>query len=128
METPVLDQFMKAWISLFAHSPKSRIIFKTQTGQSPKTHSPTRWWSKFQVIKQVHDSFGDIPNFLNTADLPAVTKKKLTDICGQPQQQAHLKIELAATVDAMEPFVKATYNLEGDGPLALRAYQELRTL
>lgn len=128
METTILDQFMKAWISLFAHSPKSRIAFKTQTGQSPKTHSATRWWSKFEVIKQVHDLFGDIPNFLNTADLPAVTKKKLTDICNQPQQQALLKIELAATVDAMEPFVKATYNLEGDGPLALRAYQELRTV
>ena len=25
-------------------------------------------------------------------------------------------------------FVKATYNLEGDGPLAVRAYQELRVL
>lgn len=39
-----------------------------------------------------------------------------------------MKIELAATVDAMEPFVKATCNLEGDGPLALRAYQHLRTV
>ena len=128
METPVLHQFIKAWISLSAHSPKSRIAFKTQTGQIPKTHSPTRWWSKFEVIKQVHDLFGDIPNFLNTTDLPDVTRTKLTDICGQPQQQARLKIELAATVDAMQPFVKATYNLEGDGPLALRAYQHLRTV
>lgn len=126
METPVLHQFMKAWISLFANSPKSRIAFKTQTGQSPQTHSPTRWWSKFEVIKQVHDSFHDIPNFLKTADLPEVTKKKLTDICGQPQQQALLKIEFVATVDPMEPFVKATYHLEGDGLLALRAYHELR--
>lgn len=39
-----------------------------------------------------------------------------------------MKIELAATVDAMEPFVKATYDLEGDGPLTLRAYQHLRTV
>ena len=72
--------------------------------------------------------FGDIPHFLDRADLPVVTRKKLTDICGQPQQQALLKIELAATIDAMEPFVKATYNLEGDGLLALRAYHELRTV
>ena len=67
METPILDQFLKAWISLFAHSPKSRIAFKTQTGQSPKTHSATKWWSQFEVIKQVHDLFGDIPDFLDTA-------------------------------------------------------------
>ena len=70
--------------------------------------------------------FGDIPHFLDTADLLVVTRRKLIDICGQPQQQALLKIELAVTVDAMEPFVKATYNQEGDGPLALRAYEELR--
>ena len=31
METPILDQFLKAWVSLFAHSPKSRTAFKTQT-------------------------------------------------------------------------------------------------
>ena len=37
-------------------------------------------------------------------------------------------MELAVTVDAMEPFVKATYDLEGDGPLVLYAYQKLSTL
>ncbi|PFX19546.1 hypothetical protein AWC38_SpisGene16042 [Stylophora pistillata] len=44
------------------------------------------------------------------------------------KQQALLKIELGATVDAMKPFVKAIYDLEGDGPLALRAHQHLRTV
>ena len=34
-----------------------------------------------------------------------------------------MKIELAAVVDYGEPFVKATYNLEGDGPLALSRYE-----
>ena len=29
---------------------------------------------------------------------------------------------------AMEPFVKATYKLEGDGPLSLEAYQQLGIL
>ena len=37
-------------------------------------------------------------------------------------------MEISATVDAMEPFVKATYSLEGDGPLALVAYQQMRLL
>ena len=32
------------------------------------------------------------------------------------------------TVDAMEPFVKATYLLEGDGPLALVTYEQIRRL
>ena len=37
-------------------------------------------------------------------------------------------MELAATVDCMEPFVKATYNLEGDGFLALETYQRINAL
>ena len=31
-------------------------------------------------------------------------------------------MELAVTTDAATPFVKATYNLERDGPLALTCY------
>ena len=37
-----------------------------------------------------------------------------------------LQIEIAITIDAMEAFVKATYNLEGDGVLALFVYAEIR--
>ena len=32
------------------------------------------------------------------------------------------------TIDFGEPFVKATYTLEGDGALALAAYEEIDTL
>ena len=32
-------------------------------------------------------------------------------------------MELVAVVDYGEPFVKATYNLEGDRPLALSCYE-----
>ena len=37
-----------------------------------------------------------------------------------------MKIELAAVVDWGEVFVKATYNLEGDGPLALTCYKKIQ--
>ena len=36
-----------------------------------------------------------------------------------------LQIEIALTINAMEVFVKASYNLEGDGALALSAYEEI---
>ena len=39
-----------------------------------------------------------------------------------------LQVELAITIDVGEYFVKATYNLEGDGPLALVAYEQLQVL
>ena len=34
-----------------------------------------------------------------------------------------LKLELAVVVDAGECFMKITYMLEGDGPLAFHAYE-----
>ena len=37
-------------------------------------------------------------------------------------------MELAATIDAATPFVKAIYNLEGDGLLALTCYEAISTL
>lgn len=37
-------------------------------------------------------------------------------------------MELTMTIDGMEPFVKATYVLEGDGLLAFIAYERISTL
>ena len=37
----------------------------------------------------------------------------------------NLKLELAATIDVGEHFVKATYFLEGDGPLVFAFYEKL---
>ena len=68
MKTPVLDEFTKAWISLFAHSPKSRLAWRTQTGLPTPTHSATRWWSKFEVIHQLHKAFGDVSALLRRDD------------------------------------------------------------
>ena len=45
--TPNLSDFITSWISLFSHSPKTRILWRDQTGKS------TRWWSRWEVIEQV---------------------------------------------------------------------------
>ena len=52
---------------------------------------------------------------------PATTRKLLDVIANS---ETKLKVEIAATVDAGEPFVK-TYSLEEDGPLVFTAYQYL---
>ena len=39
------------------------------------------------------------------------------------QKYEYLQLELAVVIDAGEPFVKATYNLEGDGALAFKCYE-----
>lgn len=92
------------------------------------SHSATRWRSKFEVINQVLNCFGHIPTFVNGEGLPEATARKLQAIINNSQQLAQLKVELAVTVDVMMPFVRATYDLEGDGPLSLIAYEVTRKL
>ena len=58
--------------------------------------------------------------FLERDDLPSATSTKLLQVLDDPAKTRKLKIEIPTTVDAMEPFVQATYKLEGDGPLVLR--------
>ena len=67
-----------------------------------------------------------VSSFLDKTDLPS-SKLKL-EIISDPPKNCKRHMELAITIDAMEPFVKATYNLEGDGPLMFKAYEEIALL
>ncbi len=60
-------------------------------------------------------------------DIGPASRPKLLAILADAQKLAILKIELAATNDCREPFVKACYLLEGDGPLALTVLKLLRS-
>lgn len=124
MHTPVLDDFMKGWISLFSRSIKTKLAWQTQIGLKPPSYSVTRWWSKWEVMRHVHDFLGDIPPFLDNEELPP-SKKKLQEILSDSAKHRKLKIELAITIDAMKTFVEATYRLEGDGPLVFTVYEEI---
>lgn len=119
--SPVLDEFVKGWIGLF-----SRSCLEISHRSS---YSATRWWSRWEVIKQIHDTFGDVERFIVNGDsLPQATKARLQGILLDPIKRAQLMVEVAITVDAGEPFVKATYTLEGDGPLALICYEKINEL
>ena len=80
------------------------------------------------VIHQVFTAFGDVEKFLKNDDLPLATSTKLLQVLDDPAKTRKLKNEIATTVDTMEPLVKATYKLEGDGALSLVAYQRLSML
>ena len=126
-KTPILDEFINVWINMFSRSPKTKLLWRTKTGLPAPTYSPTRWWSKWEVIKHLHDTFGDIPSFVEHEELPP-SRLKLQDILNDPPKNRKLQVELAITVDVGEPFVKATYQLEGDGPLVLSVYEEIAAL
>ena len=79
-------------------------------------------------MHQLFEAFGDIKAFLENPELTSSTCAKMLAIFNDPPQLRKFQIELAIMVDAMEPFVKATYILEGDGVLALNAYGHLDAL
>ena len=90
------------------------------------TYSTTRWWSKWEVVKIVMLYFGDIEPFLvQNDDIGPATRPKLLAFFSDLQKQALLQLEIAATVDWGEPFVKACYFLEGDGPLTVDCYEKV---
>ena len=126
---PNIDNFIRLWVSLFAHSPRARLWWKGRTGKAMSSYSSTRWWSKWEVMSQIMSFFGDVAPFLQAnPELSPPTNRKLLEMLQNPTVKAYVQIELAAIVDAGEAFVKATYNLEGDGPLVLRCYEILSTL
>ena len=77
--------------------------------------------------KQILDAFSDVKSFLEDESHPS-SRTHLLEILNDLPSYRKLNMEIASTVDAGEPFVKATYQLEGDGPLVFLAYEEIRTL
>lgn len=124
---PNLTEFLNNWLLLFSHSVKCKFLWQEQTGKTMATYSHTRWWSKWEIMSQILVQFGDVKPFLEkNTDIGSSTRPKLLAFFEDSQKLNHLKIELAAVVDWGEVFVKATYNLEGDGPLALTCYETIQ--
>ena len=52
-DVPVLDEFFHLWVSLFAHSSRAKMDWQTAIGISIKSHSCTRWWSKWKCCTRL---------------------------------------------------------------------------
>ena len=122
---PNLNLFISLWISLFAHRQKTKAYWKEQTGRAMLTFCKTRWWSRWEVMQQLFVQFGDVEPFLRRTDISNVTSSHLLDMITNPQTLMLLKIELAAVIDIGSYFVKATYNLESDGVLVVKCFEEI---
>ena len=128
-EFRVLDTFAQYWVSLFSHSAAARLAWKASTGTAMRTYSPTRWWSKWEVMNLVLEYFADVEPFVRENDhLAPATRAHLMEIFNSPADSKDLELELAAFVDGGNHFVSATYYLEGDGPLVFRCYERLATV
>ena len=128
-EFRVLDRFAHLWISMFSHSHAVGLAWKTKTGKAMSSYSATRWWSKWEVLKQVADYFADVEPFLReNGHIAPATRQHLVDIFDNPDDAADLELELAVLIDGGVHFVSATYYLEGDGPLIFSCYERLAAI
>ena len=67
---------------------------------------------------------GDVEAFLrNNPEVAPKSHEEIQSVLVTQSEELH--IELAVNIDADELFEKATYSLEGDGPLTLRCYEIL---
>ena len=126
---PNLTEFGNLWIRLFSQSHKAGLMWKELTGRKPKSYSETRWWSRWEVYKQLMEQFGDVQRFIDGMVREKVapqTSRQLADFFADLNKVISLKLELAALIDVGEVFVKATYVLEGDGPLVLSCFETLQ--
>ena len=127
---PTLQEFGHLWVRLF-HSNRAKLAWKDLTGQKSKSYSETRWWSKWEVYKQLLEQFGDVPRFLQEAAADKIAPNivpQLQDLLSDPESLVNLKLEIAVIIDFGEHFVKATYFLEGDGPLVFSCYEKLQAV
>lgn len=122
----VLDTFFRYWVNLFAHSYNAKLLWKERTGKSICSHSNTRWWSKWELLKQVSDYFGDVAPFLQeNENLSPLICQHLLEIINDPQDLQDLRLELGVMVDVGVHFVNVTYYLEGDGSPIFTCFERL---
>ena len=91
------------------------------------------------MFHQMMVQFGDVELFLHhndnvepflhhNEDIAPATKAKLLSYFSDNEKKSKLKMELAVVIDYGENFVKATYDLEDDGPLILHCFEIINIL
>ena len=81
--TPTLEEFAKAWVNLFAHSPKAQLLWRERTA----TYSETRWWSRWEVLRQVMLLFGDVAPFLQGNELAQTNHRNFFSSLDDPHKK-----------------------------------------
>ena len=83
------------------------------------------------MYQQLLVQFGDLERYMEEAKDAKVCPQilpQLQEILSYPKQHMLLKLELATTIDVRGHYVKATYFLEGYGPLIFSCCEKLSAL
>jgi hAT family C-terminal dimerisation region len=100
-------------------------------GETFKHPGQTRWWATYELYVRLLRDFKKVLSFLKNA----ISEGGLTDdgarirrliqLINDRESCARLHLELSVVVAVAKPLVEATYLLEGNGPLALIAYDQV---
>ena len=91
----------------------------------------TRWWAFYELYVIFCKHWNDVYVCISTAvmdgDVGEVGARinRLVAMMTDCTIRAELRLEIAFVVIVAKPLVQATYNLEGDGPCSLIAYDQL---
>ena len=112
-DTPTLDVFVQWWSSLFAHISATKLRWKERTGHAMKSFSRTRWWSKWEMIRDILTYFADIQPFLeDITDLAPKIRDRLLPMLQDQEQKERLQLEISIVVDAGSACMRtASYRL-----------------
>jgi hypothetical protein len=125
---PETKKFISKWLKLLS-KPSFVKAFRSKYGCAPTTFSNTRWWSRFDVIRELWKNRKSLRDFvveLINQKVCEKSAKKLLQYYTADSWQFH--IDLAFLLDAGLPFYDATYALEGDSFLAPFVTSKLRAL
>ena len=123
-----VNDFASALASM-AFSTNARACFKKHFGETMKRFQKVRWYVKYEMIKQVFLNYVCLDPWVLECELhdhaPESTKK-IRAVMARASQT--LQLEMCMLVDAIEPFVQATYALEADTVLTFKVHDQLATL
>ena len=125
---PNLSRFLRAWIQLLAHSDNTKLDWFELAGSSMRSKSKTRWWSERELIRYLEGKFSFVESFIDQMKPDSACRIELLEIQSNPVLWHSVQLEMACLLDSSDMFVKATYKLEGDGPLIFRAEEILASI
>ena len=129
-----LKYALKLWIrAITTPGNRVRVRFIDVFGMPAKQGLGVRWWVKWEAIAQLHHvgiiAWRDkVVKYCADRSYCEKTMKKLLKHLQDPLVVSKVIMQVAAQTMAGEPFVRATYNLEGDQPLVFTADDELTRL
>ena len=128
LNIPVLEQFITPWLQIVMQPGAANTRWKSIIDGPVPGFSKVRWWSRWEIMKQVAENFSQLPAFLNSLDdddIGDATTKKMLDVLNNNKDA--LELELAAVLSC-ERLCTATYRLEGDGLELLLVHQTIEVL